>query len=326
MSDPQGQRSVYALDNVRLELPVATAGSRTLSALLDYTLLSLVITMVLFAGIFAAVTLGIFEGASAAWIVTAIILSLFFVEFGFFISQELALGGQTLGKRILGLRVVSNRGGRASAIAIVLRNLVRSIDLLFGMWFLMFDPRGRRLGDRLGGTMVVHELPPVSSGNAVARAPSGWGPERISVVEALLERLERLSPDEANTLSRRILRLANHDDSSFPYHQTGVSPSTLLMQAFSASASPTVATTPTASPSASASPVAAAQAPPAPVPAISEPAAQSTSGAPTTEARQQSPPPPFDGQPEIPASETPTVEQPAPPPAQAPPPPPAGDK
>ena len=309
-SDPQSQRSVYALDNVRLELPVATAGSRTLSALFDYTLLMLVVTLVLFVGLFAAITLGLFDTASAAWVITAIVLGLFLVEFGFFISQELALGGQTLGKRLLGLRVVSNRGGRASAIAIVLRNLVRSVDLLFGMWFLMFDPRGRRLGDRLGGTMVVHELAPVESSHAVARAPSGWGPERIGVVEALLERLDRLSPEEANTLSRRVLRIAHQDDPGFPYHQPGVSPSTLLMQAFSQPAAQTSAAPP-ATPAAAAA--TSGSMPPPASPDVT-PRSESTAG--------ETDPLPPSSEP-IPSSEAPTVERPAPSLGAAPPPPPS---
>ncbi|MEM1245826.1 MAG: RDD family protein [Acidobacteriota bacterium] len=197
-------RSVYGLDNVRIELPIAGAGSRALAATIDYSIWSLLVLVLISAASAGAV---LFSDAlpETGWLVALLALSLFALDFSFFFGQEALLQGQTLGKRLLGLRVVSHRGGRASLFAYVLRSLVRTFDLLFGAWFLIFDGRSRRIGDHLAGTIVVHEPKESSSGNAVRRAPAGWGAERIAVVETLFERYETLPPDRTEALSHRIL-------------------------------------------------------------------------------------------------------------------------
>jgi hypothetical protein len=143
------------------------------------------------------------------------------------------MNGQTLGKRLVGLRSVALRGGRATPLALLLRNLLRSIDLLFGMWFLVFDPRGRRIGDRLAGTLVVHEPAQSVETDAVSRVPAGWGPERIEVVESLLGSLESLAPERAEELSARVLELAERDQPGFVWPGApGTSASTRLMASF----------------------------------------------------------------------------------------------
>jgi len=229
-TNPSAHRSVYALDNVRLELPIAAAGSRCVAAVVDYTLL-LLIFMVVFVG--GVVTATIFAGSlpSAGWIAAGIALATFAIDFSFFFLQELLLGGQTLGKRLLRLRVVSNRGGRATPLSYVLRNLVRTIDLLLGTWFLVLDPRARRIGDRVAGTMVVHEPVPTSSTNAVRRAPAGWGPNRIAVVESLLKRSETLPPQRMEQLAGAVLEEAVRADPNFVTSNSG-SAAVDLMRAF----------------------------------------------------------------------------------------------
>jgi uncharacterized RDD family membrane protein YckC len=70
------------------------------------------------------------------------------------------LTGQTLGKRLAGVRVVRVDGSRAGAGAIVLRTLLRVVDgqLLYlvglGVAFLTGERR-QRLGDLAGRTVVV---------------------------------------------------------------------------------------------------------------------------------------------------------------------------
>ena len=229
-TDPSAQRSVFALDNVRLELPIAAGGSRSVAAVIDYTLLLLVFMIAFMAGIITA-TLMADSLPSAGWIAAGVALATFAIDFSFFFLQELLLGGQTLGKKVLRLRVVSNRGGRATPLAFLLRNLVRTIDLLFGTWFLVLDPRARRIGDRIAGTMVVHEPLPTSSMNAVRRAPAGWGPDRIAVVETLLQRSETLPPERMNELATQVLAAAEKSDPSFATFPSG-SAATDLMRAF----------------------------------------------------------------------------------------------
>ena len=213
---PTAERpGLYGLDNIRLDVPIALAGSRSLAALVDYSILGILAAAVITGVLVLAVVLGLFESAAVGWLFALGLLGLFALEAGFFAVQEIALSGQTLGKRLVGLRAVASRGGRAAPFALLLRNLLRSLDLLFGMWFLLFDPRGQRIGDRLAGTMVVHELPRSVESDSVAKVPAGWGPPRIQVVETLLALLDHLAPERAEELSRRVLEQAERDDPGF---------------------------------------------------------------------------------------------------------------
>lgn len=74
-------------------------------------------------------------------------------------ALELLLG-RSLGKLICRLRVVGLDGEPASKSAVVVRNLVRPIDVFPGMplvILVLFTPLRQRLGDVLAGTVVVAE-------------------------------------------------------------------------------------------------------------------------------------------------------------------------
>ena len=77
----------------------------------------------------------------------------------YFFAQE-ASGGRTLGKRALGIRVVSDAGGDASVGQVTVRTLLRIVDTLPILYLLGFivaliTPKSQRLGDLAGGTRVV---------------------------------------------------------------------------------------------------------------------------------------------------------------------------
>jgi hypothetical protein len=92
---------------------------------------------------------------------------------------------------------------------------LRTLDLLVGMPLILLDARARRFGDRLAGTVVIHEPERGGMLDPVVRLPDGWGEREVEVVEALLERLETLDPEPAARLCQRVLRLAERDDAAF---------------------------------------------------------------------------------------------------------------
>ena len=68
--------------------------------------------------------------------------------------------GQTVGKRLLGLRVVEASGLRLRPSQIVVRNLLRFVDLLPGLYLVggvccVLSSRRQRLGDIAAGTIVI---------------------------------------------------------------------------------------------------------------------------------------------------------------------------
>lgn len=73
-----------------------------------------------------------------------------------------ALFGRTLGKRLLGLRVMSVDGDPPSVGAVATRALLMLVDYivyagLVGLSFILFSKRRQRLGDLFSGTVVVED-------------------------------------------------------------------------------------------------------------------------------------------------------------------------
>ena len=92
-------------------------------------------------------------GAPLSIVLVAISLTYFFV-------CE-AVWGQTIGKRIIGLRVLMADGGPATATAVAARTVLRIVEdgPLGLIAFLGSGKRRQRLGDLLGGTIVVRPTP-----------------------------------------------------------------------------------------------------------------------------------------------------------------------
>jgi uncharacterized RDD family membrane protein YckC len=94
---------------------------------------------------------GINVGGSAFWYMLAL-------GVGYYVVCEAATGA-TLGKRMVGIRVVGEDGEHVSFGAALVRNLLRLVDALFfyfvGFIFALLSTRGQRLGDRAAHTIVV---------------------------------------------------------------------------------------------------------------------------------------------------------------------------
>ncbi|MDL2229494.1 RDD family protein [Treponema sp. OttesenSCG-928-L16] len=116
-------------------------------------------TMVQFAVAIAAnVIFGTLSFYAGTWLLMII---LFGVNWFYHVFCELAFKGQSLGKRIMGLRVVMSDGSPVSPSASVLRNFLRFADTfmslnLIALLCMSISPAFRRLGDWAGDTVVVY--------------------------------------------------------------------------------------------------------------------------------------------------------------------------
>lgn len=146
-------RGIVTPEAVLLDFEVAGLASRLMSRLID--------CLVLFAGFWAlSIAINFIQlsaGETAAIVVVIVGLSVLF--FGYPIVAELRMQGRTLGRRALGLRVVTNEGGPIRARHAVVRSLFQIIDLPFGIGVLVgvLTPRTQRFGDLAAGTFVVRE-------------------------------------------------------------------------------------------------------------------------------------------------------------------------
>jgi uncharacterized RDD family membrane protein YckC len=94
---------------------------------------------------------GIDIGGNAFWFLLAL-------GVGYYTVCEAATGA-TLGKRMVGIRVVGEDGEHVTFGAALVRNLLRLVDALFfylvGFLFALTSTRDQRLGDRAAHTIVV---------------------------------------------------------------------------------------------------------------------------------------------------------------------------
>jgi uncharacterized RDD family membrane protein YckC len=201
---------VLGLDNIALELPLAGLGSRLLAAMVDYSVLALVALVYAVVG---GMGMAALPGMSTGLKVGLFILGFFLLHWGYFIVFEIATAGRTPGKRAVRLRVVGREGGTPSAMAFVVRNLLRAFDILVGVLLVALDAQGRRLGDRLAGTLVVHERPQGQE-LSLGRIPPGWGAKEVAVVEAFLARAE-LGAEPTLRLGARLIALVERDAPRF---------------------------------------------------------------------------------------------------------------
>lgn len=99
---------------------------------------------------------------SADWARFLGVVLYFVISVGYAIVLEWRWNGQTVGKRLFGLRVIDVYGLRLQPSQIVLRNLLRLIDALplfylVGGIAALFSRKGQRLGDLAANTVVAHE-------------------------------------------------------------------------------------------------------------------------------------------------------------------------
>lgn len=128
---------------------------------------------------------------------------LFLLYWAYPIVLEAVWNGQTVGKRAMGLRVVSADGAPLGWLAAITRNLLRTVDMLpfgyaVGLVTSLADPHGRRLGDMVARTLVVHvehERDPVPApANVLVAVPAGLQPDEQAAIVAFGERAPLLTP------------------------------------------------------------------------------------------------------------------------------------
>lgn len=133
----------------------------------------LLMLMILFSLVFGSVDLGgVAQGI--------IFVTVFVIDWFYFVICEVITGGRSPGKMAMKLRVVRPNGLPVTWLQSILRNFLRAADLAFfppyalivGPIAMAFDEKFRRLGDFVAGTIVViEEASTVASRHAVQPDP-----------------------------------------------------------------------------------------------------------------------------------------------------------
>jgi len=150
--------SIDTPENILLDAEIAGFGTRCMAALIDYTLL-IIILIALDYLFFRTITKPeLSSGGLAAFVV----LLQFVVVTFYHLILEFFWNGQTPGKRLIGIRVVQANGLPLTASGAVIRNLVRLVDFLpifygVGMVMMFATKHSQRLGDLAARTVVIRE-------------------------------------------------------------------------------------------------------------------------------------------------------------------------
>ncbi len=140
-------------EGVRFSFQMAGLASRCLALAIDLASIATISWTV-------STALRIFSIVSDEIAGALLILSFFIIGISYGIILEWFLNGQTVGKRVLGIRVIDMDGMRLKFHQVAIRNLLRSLDSLPAFYFVggiavLASRRRQRLGDFVANTVVV---------------------------------------------------------------------------------------------------------------------------------------------------------------------------
>jgi len=204
MTIAMGRLEIETPDHVVLRFQLAGAGNRGFAAITDFV----IVFAFTFAMGYGYGQLEPLEPSLVGWENWVVLFELF-LAWLYFVLLEWLWNGQTIGKRLFGLRVISEDGEPARFVAVIVRNLVRVVDFLpffygFGLVTLIISSRSQRLGDYAGGTFVVRAPRPRRNWSAL-RTLSALPRWNLAETKAPTEPTLRVLPGEAQRLVREFV-------------------------------------------------------------------------------------------------------------------------
>jgi len=212
--------TIHTPEQIALEFTLAGAGSRFLALAVD-TIVQVIVIATIVLLMAAGAWLRLLGVASAGtWMQAAGVIFGFVIYYGYFAFFEAIWTGQTPGKRIVGLRVISLSGRPIVPFDAILRNLLRIVDQIPGIYAvgivsILLTAKSQRLGDLAAGTVVVVEETRVAQTAPKPFAPSPAGPlgagkltpKEVDAIETFLARRGALPDDQRE---RSAHQLAEH--------------------------------------------------------------------------------------------------------------------
>jgi uncharacterized RDD family membrane protein YckC len=205
-------------ERVSLSLPVAGIGYRCLAYLADLFLLFLFWVVAYFSfTLLVSDVVGFFQGLSGLT-QTLLVVGVFATQWVYWTAAEVLMGGQTPGKRLVGIRVVRVDGSPVGVLESAVRNLVRVVDSLplvyaVGILSVLLTRQHRRLGDLLAGTLLVREeridldkyTTPATGPGAAPASTQRLAPADVELILSFLTRAPGLEPEARMLLGRRLV-------------------------------------------------------------------------------------------------------------------------
>ncbi len=158
--------------HVEPQLPLAGIGTRSIAYLIDMLiqigvildLLLLTVLVFILTGKLPLVSdfFAELKNSFGWWLIVSAIIGYEIITTGYFVAFEYLWNGSTPGKLSQQIRVTRQNGQSITFFHALIRNLLRSIDILgqiypLGLVVMFIDSRNRRLGDLAAGTDVIIE-------------------------------------------------------------------------------------------------------------------------------------------------------------------------
>jgi uncharacterized RDD family membrane protein YckC len=145
--------------NIDIDYEVAGVGERIVARILDFVLFGVVLVLAI---IIFSLTLKDTAGYQVLIIVLVSIYGALFVFYD--LLFEVLMNGQSVGKRIMKIKVISLNGGRPSFGQYLMRWLFRIVDFTFtwqlcGLICVIVSDKKQRLGDIVAGTTLIKTEP-----------------------------------------------------------------------------------------------------------------------------------------------------------------------
>lgn len=210
-------------EQVELHFQIAGPGSRLLAMLVDQFAIT-VITVLIFLIIISLSVVAVDFGSNMLSGIGILIIIYTFLPVLYYFLFETFLAGRTPGKLLLGLRVIRDTGHALDMRGCLIRNLLRLVDQLplfymVGSVVVFFSSQSRRIGDYVGGTLVVRDPEKMSKvekrieTNAINNAASQKTEYVNPLPESVLLRVGDITKDEYRAI-RHLLDRASELDSS----------------------------------------------------------------------------------------------------------------
>ncbi len=234
-------RRIVTPEGVEITVRLADRGERAVALIIDLVVIA---GAALALGLTVVAAISASGGSGAGWFAAIGLLVWFVMRSFYFIALELRWQGKTVGKRVLGLRVIDRGGGRLGADAVFARNLMREIEVFIPISLLLADSevgielwvqlcsmvwaavfvllplfnRDRlRAGDIVAGTWVVYApkaaLLPDMATAAVDQAEAG-APDAPSPYVFTIEQLDAYGIYELQTLETVLRQDGAHVDAT----------------------------------------------------------------------------------------------------------------
>ncbi len=191
----QNDLAVLSPEKTIITYRLSSIGSRIVAHIVDL----MIILAVMFAG--TSLLKSIIERFFPEFANFIVALISTFGMFAYFILFEGLWNGQTIGKKVAGIRVRMADGLPITFAAAIGRNLLRPADLFPGTYFMgllaMFcSPKSQRFGDLVANTVVIHEKRAIPY---FTPAPHSAG---IHALEGQIGDLRGMTNEEYNALRR----------------------------------------------------------------------------------------------------------------------------